>query len=397
MIVKYFACNLYGKHIRGSCKYDELDELKNKLEEKGYFIYKTFDKKLLHKMFFVKPSMRSIMLFCDKLSMMLSAGISISKCFNNLEMQTKSIFFKPILSDIKKGILQGNSLYCSMNKFKKVFPDYMIEMVNIGEESGKLEDVLKELSKYYEQTYKIYSNIRSAMVYPAITFVTAVFVITFLITSVLPQFLDVLTMNNGKIPFTTQIMINIFNFLKKYFVEIILIQIPILFLAYRCSKNSKVKHILDKIKINIPYLSRTYNNILMLKIAFSMNVLSISGVNILKSLKITSNTIKNSIINEKINNAVEKVRAGESINSAFEKEKIGNELFISMIKTGEETGNLDVIFNKLKIMLEEEVNRSLKTIVSVIEPLTIILLSFFIGIFVIAAIMPIFNIMDSIS
>lgn len=398
MIVKYSACNLYGKHIRGRCKYDNLDELKNKLEKEGYYIYKTSNnKKFLHRLFFIKPGTHSIMLFCSKLSIMISSGISISNCFNNLEMQTKNIFSKSILNGIKRGVLEGNSLYDSMSRFKEVFPNYMIEMIRVGEESGKLEEILKELSKYYEQIYKMHSNVKSAMIYPVITFVTAVFVIIFLVTSVLPQFLDVLTMNNGKIPFSTQIMINIFSFFKNYYIEIVLVQISILFAVYRGFKNIKVKHILDSIKIHIPYLSKIYNNILMLKIAFSMSILSISGINILKSLEITSKTIRNRIVNEKINNSIEKIKSGESINSAFEKEKIGNELFISMIKTGEETGKLDLIFKKLKIMLEEDVNRSLKIMVSFIEPFTIILLSFFIGIFVIAAIMPVFNIMDSIS
>lgn len=367
--VKYSALNFKGKFIKGSC----------------------------NKLFFMKPSISTIAILCSKLSIMFSSGISIPKIFENMEIQTRNIYLKPVLKDIKYEILCGKSLYYSMKKFSEIFPEYMIEMIGVGEESGKLEEVLKELSKYYEQQHKIYSDLKSALIYPVITFITAICVVIFLMSSILPGFIDLLTLSNIEIPPITKLVINIFDFSRRYIIQIIGANVITIFFMYRYSKSSKGMHLIEMIKKGVPYFGKIYNQILLLKIVSSMNILNFAGVNILKALYITGKTLENNIMNEKINSCIERIKAGESINTAFSNEKIGNQLFISMIEIGEETGQLDLMFGKLKLIYIHNVKRSLNTGIKVIEPIIIIFLSIFIGAFVIAAIMPIFSIMDSIS
>lgn len=396
-IIKYSALNLQGENIKGSCEYDSLHEVKKKFREKGFYIYKTSNKVQLRKILFTRPGFMEISLLCNKMSIMMESGIGISKIFMMLERQSNNAALRAALYDIKLQVMQGKSLYSSMKKFSSIFPGYMLEMIGVGEEAGNLEKVLKELSKYYEHQYKIQSGIKSALVYPVLTFVISICIIVFLMNNIIPQFINILQSNKAEIPVITKLVINAFDFLKGYFMFITSGMILFIFTVYKFSTSQKGKYILDTVKINMPYFGKLYNEILMLKIASSMRILNISGVNILKSLYITSKTLESSIMNKKMLASIEAVKSGESIGSAFGKSGIGNEMFIYMIKTGEEAGKLDYIFNKLEEIFCEDVYRSLKSMVRITEPVIIIFLSFFIGFFIMAAIMPVFNIMDSFS
>ncbi|MCH3964168.1 MAG: type II secretion system F family protein [Clostridium sp.] len=396
-IIKYSALNLQGENIKGSCEYGSLDEVKKKFREKGFYIYKTSNKVQWRKILFTRPSFMEISLLCNKINVMMESGIGISKIFMMLERQSNNAALRDALSDIKLQVMQGKSLYSSMKKFSSIFPGYMVEMIGIGEEAGNLEKVLKELSKYYEHQYKIRSGIKSALVYPALTFVISICIIVFLMNNIIPQFINILQSNKAEIPVITKLVISGFDFLKSYFMFITSGVILFMLIVYKFSTSQKGKYILDTVKINIPYFGKLYNEILMFKIASSMRILGISGVNILKSLYITSKTLESSIMNKKMITSIEAVKSGESISSAFEKSGIGNEMFIYMIKTGEEAGKLDYIFNKLEEIFGEDVYRGLKSMVRITEPVIIIFLSFFIGFFIMVAIMPVFNIMDSFS
>ncbi|MBV4415229.1 type II secretion system F family protein [Clostridium tyrobutyricum] len=346
---------------------------------------------------FMKPNISTVAILCSKFSIMFSSGIGISKIFDNIEIQTKNIYLKYILRDIKYEILCGNSIYYSMKKFRKVFPSYMIEMIGIGEEAGRLEDVLKELSKYYEYQHRIYSNLKSALIYPVITFTTAICIIIFLMSSIMPGFIDLLALNNAEIPLLTKLIIKIFEASKEYTFHIIIFIIIGIIAGYRYSKSIKGINTIEKIKLRTPYFGRIYNQIILLKIVSSMKILNFAGVNILKALDITSKTFNNNIMEKKMDSCVKRIKDGEGINSAFSNEKIGNELFVSMIEIGEKTGKLDLMFEKLQLIYIDNLKRSLNLLMKFVEPVMIVFLSIFIGIFVIAAIMPVFSIMDSIS
>ncbi|WP_446899340.1 type II secretion system F family protein [Clostridium sp. LBM24168] len=397
-VIKYSALNLYGKNIKGSCEYDKLDEVKREFRKKGFYIYKISNRIQWNKILCVKPSLMDISILCNKLNMMMESGIGISKMFMILEKQSHNSTLKNVLSNMKRQLMQGKSLYSSMKNFSNIFPYYMIEMIGVGEETGNLEKVLKELSKYYERQYKIYADLKSALIYPAITFIMSVCIIVFLMNNTIPEFINILQANSARIPAATKLIIDIFDFLKSYFMQIILMCIVLVFIIYKWSISHRGRYTLDIIKINIPYFGELYNKILMFKISSSMKMLSISGVNVLKALYITSKTLgRRSVMSKRIINSIDIIRSGESISSTFKKCKIGNEMFIYMIKTGEESGRLEYIFNKLEFIFYDDVYRSLKSMVKITEPIIIIFLSFFIGIFIMAAIMPIFNIMDSFS
>ncbi|OAA83289.1 type II secretion system F family protein [Clostridium ljungdahlii] len=336
-----------------------------------------------------------ISVLCSQLSVMLGAGINISGALDNLETQCNKNSLRLALKSIKEDVIKGESIHSSMTKFKNIFPDFMIEMIRVGETSGKLDEVLVKLSEYYEKKNNVISTIKASLIYPVVTLITSICIVMFLMIKIIPQFTDIIQSNGGRIPTLTRVVMYICQFLKLHYLQGIVITILILLLGYKFSKSSKGRKIRESIRFKMPYFNKIYNKMFVFKICSAMTVLSESGVNILKSLEITKNLIGSEIMSEKLEDSIKHIEQGESMSDALNKAKINDKLFISLIATGEETGKMDLMFAKLEKLFGSELDRYFEKATKVIEPMIIIILSLFVGIFIISALMPIFTIMDS--
>lgn len=397
IIFRYTAINLRGEKIRGECDEDNIEKLSLKLRNKGYFLldfktrYKTF-KELSCK----KITFQDLGVLCNGLGAMISSGIAISEALNITEELNNKKHIRESLHQIKRSVIKGETIYVSMKKFSNIYPIFMVEMIRIGEESGKLDEVLKKLSEYYEKQNKIFIKLRTAITYPLMVFITSIFIITFLMMKIIPQFIEIITASGGEIPFITKMILGFYTYLKMNLVTINIILLLIFFLIYSYSKTRNGEFNLDRLKTRIPVFRKFYNKLLMSKFATVMGMLMTSGFTILKSLEIAKNILANKFIESKIINSIEDIKRGEDIYYSFKKQGIGNNLFLSLVKTGEEIGDLNNMLLKAGKIFENDVEDNLKKIVTFIEPVTILFLAFFIGTFVIAALMPVFSIMDAI-
>ncbi|MFL0196876.1 type II secretion system F family protein [Clostridium sp. WILCCON 0269] len=342
-----------------------------------------------------RPNILDISILCGQLSLMLSTGISVFKALDTLEIQCNKISLRLALNTVKEDVIKGKSIHRGMERFKKVFPVFMVEMIKIGEESGRLDEILKKLSFYYEKQYNVISSIKTSLIYPALILITGVFIMLFLMTKIIPTFTDIIISSGGEIPILTKVVIRSCEFLRLHYMKIFMVLILMLVLLYKFSKNTKVKRILENIKIKTPYFGNIYNNLIIFKICSSMSILMKSGINIVKGFKITSKLLENRVIAEKIQHCVKYMEQGESIYDSLNKAQINNKMLLSLINTGEETGEIDMIFSKLEELFRSQMDRYFKKLTKIIEPIVIVFLSLFVGTFVIAALMPIFSIMDS--
>ena len=336
-----------------------------------------------------------ISVLCSQLSIMLGSGINISRVLDNLETQCNKSYLRLALKSIKEDVNKGQSIHSSMAKFKNIFPNFMIEMIRVGEASGKLDEVLAKLSEYYEKKNNIISTMKACLIYPVVTLITSICIVMFLMIKIIPQFTDIILSNGGKVPALTRVVMYICQFLKLYYLQEAAIIILSLLLIYKFNRSSRGRKIRESIKSKIPYFNKMYNKMFIFKICSAMTVLSESGVNILKSLKITKNLIGSEIMAERLENSIKYIEQGESMSSALNKAQINDKLFISLIDTGEETGKMDLMFAKLEKLFGSELDRYFEKATKIIEPMIIIILSLFVGIFIISALMPIFTIMDS--
>ncbi|MEY8762301.1 type II secretion system F family protein [uncultured Clostridium sp.] len=394
-IVRYSAINIQGEKVRGRCEGYEFVELKSSLKEKGYYIYDRSIVKSHRKIFFKKPNMMDISVLCSQLSIMLSAGIPVSKVFDELENQYGTSSAKYILKAVKEEVIKGKNLYESMAQFKHAFPVFMINMVKVGEESGRLDEIFKKLSEYYEKCYSVISSIKTSLIYPAVTLAVSVFILLFLMIDIVPQFIDIIISNGGEVPALTKIVMFSCQFLGDHCLQILGAFVLICIVYCRFRKKSKVVNAVENIKIRIPYFNKVFSDLTIFKICSSMAILTSSGVNIIDSLKITGELLGNNILSGKIEESIKYIEGGEDVCGALKRAGIDDKLFLSLVKTGEDTGNMDGMFLKLEQLFGSKLDRYLKKMTKIVEPLIIICLSLFVGIFIISALMPIFSIMDS--
>ncbi|OFI07575.1 type II secretion system protein F [Clostridium acetireducens DSM 10703] len=396
-IYKYKAKNLKGEILKGCIHCENEKELLFLIKQKGYFCLQS-SKLIKFNIDIRKPNKKDIFIMCRQFYIILSSGLSIWKALDIISIKCKNKYIKYSLKNIKEDIIKGYKFYNSIKKFDYIYPEFLIEMIGIGEESGNIEKIFKDLSEYYENMYKIELKFKNSMIYPSIVCFVSIFVIAFLMIKILPQFVDILSTLGGNLPKSTYRLMCIFEFIKGklFLLTFILILIIMFFKFLRKNKDLKTFTILDNFKLKIPLIKNLYKKIVLLKFSKSMNLLIKSGFSIIKSLYISSNIVNNVYISDSIKNAIYNIEKGFSLSDALKSTNIFDDLFVSMIIVGEESGKLEEIFLNVSFIYENDIKENLKILSSFIEPVLIIILSVIIGTITISLIMPILNIMDCI-
>ncbi|MCT8976050.1 type II secretion system F family protein [Clostridium sp. CX1] len=393
-IFRYEAVNLRGEKIKGHYDYS-IEELNLLLKKRGYFLCSVEKrKKDLKEIGLKKPSSRDFSNLCRILGSMITVGIPIPKVLSITEELSGNVLLKRSLKEIGRYVSKGQSIYESMKTFGNIYPIFLLEMIRIGEESGRLDLILKQLSEYYENEHKIFTKIKTALTYPLIVLILSIFVSVFLMVKIVPQFIDILNLTGGEVPFITKVVLSVCSFFKRNFLVISFTNLIIIILILRFSKTSTGKGFIAKVKLTTPLVDRIYNKAMLARFSMAMGMLLRSGINVVKSLEITTSILENRIIEQRIQNTIEQINKGDGIHSSFVKAKVGNNLFLSLVYTGEEIGNLDYMFLKIGELLAQDVEQSMKKIIIFIEPVAILILTMVIGTFIITALSPVFSIMD---
>ncbi|NMM61395.1 type II secretion system F family protein [Clostridium sp. P21] len=333
---------------------------------------------------------------CNNLSEMIASGLQISEVFNMVCTESRKEVIKESMHNVQRNIERGETIYESIKKFSNIYPLFMIQMIKIGEESGKLEIVLKELSEYYAKRHKTFNKIKAALSYPIMVLITSILMLTFLMMKIVPEFTGILSSTGGNIPILTSTILWFFTFFKDKFFITNLVLIIAMFILYKFSKTFKGKIYFDRLKLSFPIIGNIYSKFLVSEFSKSLALLISAGIPIIKALDICVSTIQNKVLEQKVQNSIRNIRKGESIYVSFKKQGIGNPTFLNLIRIGEICGTLESMLFKISSIFEYEVEDRLKKMVNFIEPVTILILAVFIGVVVVGALLPIFNITDSI-
>lgn len=366
------------------------------LREKGYFIVKYKSEHILKQFFLKKVNNDDLALLCSSLSMLLDSGVSISEALKLCKSQQSKIKLIESLESIRVGVLQGESLYNSMNNFKSIYPEFLMKMVYLGEESGTLQTILKELSDYYEKQNEIGKKITTSLTYPIIVLVVSILSISFLMIKIVPQFLKTLTDLGGELPIITKVLFLICTCLQKNIIFILILGIMLCFFLAYITKKTKVKILIDEYKLKIPIINLMYSKIIMCRFSRSMSLLLGSGLPVTNCIETASAILENKFIEEKLKTSLIDINEGKSIYNALKKCQVFNPIFLSIINVGEESGRLEEILKKLAEISENDLKENAEKLVKFIEPAVILFLSGFIGLIIVSIMLPIFNIIDGL-
>ncbi|MDK0819822.1 type II secretion system F family protein [Clostridium perfringens] len=399
-IFKYKAINSEGQRIEGSQSADSESQIREMLLSNQYYplsIEKENSKSKKSFSFNSKVKLKDIAVFCRQFYVMLDSGLSIGKALNILIEQCEKPKLREALIGVNGELKRGETLASSMRKRKDVFPNLLTSMIDAGERSGNLDIILKRMAEYYEKETKIRGKIKSAMIYPIVLGVVAIIAITFILTFVMPTFVQMFEENNVDLPMSTKMVLGTSKMLGKYGIIIFLILVTVIILLGKYLKSEEGQYKLSSINLKIPVIKKLTQKIIVSRFTRTMGIVSSSGMSLVTSIEIVASVVGNKIAEKELLKVKEKVLKGEGLGDSIMNIKIFPPMLASMVKIGEEAGSLDSILDKTADFYDDELEREIKTATALIEPSMIVLMGIIIGFLLISILTPMFKMYNSIS
>ncbi len=346
--------------------------------------------------FFNRVKLRDIVVFARQLSVMISASVPIVQALRILTRQTENVTLKIIISEIADEVDGGAKLSSALARFPQVFSDFFIHMIRSGETSGKLDETLVYLADEEEKDYDLHSKIRGALIYPAFILSGMVVIGTAMMIFVIPQLTSIILESGVELPLSTRVLIAISTFMKTKWWLILLAVIAVAF-AYRAYvKTEKGKYRLDRIRLRLPVFGAIFRKIYITRLARSLATLLQSGVPLTRSLEIVADIVGNKVYRQLTLNAIKEVEDGNPLSTTFATSPLVPAMLGQMMNVGEQTGRLDYILAKLSDFFSKEVENAVTSLVTLIEPLVLVLLGLAVGILVSAILLPIYSISSAV-
>ncbi len=334
---------------------------------------------------------KDIVIFSRQFSVMISADVAVVQSLKILIEQTANLKFKIIVSEIADEVDGGSKLSDALAKRSKVFSNFYVSVIRSGETSGKLDEALNYLADEMEKDYDMMSKIKGAMIYPIFVSGGLLVVGTVMMVYVVPKLTDILTETGTELPLTTKILIGTSGFMSESW-WIILIFLVIFFTAFRLYiSKPKGRKQFDYLKLKLPIFGRLLQLIYLVRFTRSMQTLIIGGVTISKSLEVTSDVVGNEIYKQLINSTIKEVEEGNSISNVFLSSKEIPKMVSQMLAVGEKTGKIDVILERITDFYSREINNIVANLMTLMEPIIMVVMGVAVGIMVAAIILPMYN------
>jgi type IV pilus assembly protein PilC len=344
-----------------------------------------------------KVSPKEIVVFTRQLSTMIDAGLPLVQGLEVLASQQKNKTFKKVLQDTKSDIESGSTFADALKKHPKQFDRLFCNMVAAGETGGILDDVLKRLADYMEKALRLKRKVKGALTYPIIVLSISALVIGVILIFVIPVFEQMFANFGSALPVPTQMVVNLSNFIKSYFLLIIGVLVVMVFLFKKYYNTEKGRRVVDRLILRFPAFGPLLKKVAVAKLTRTLGTLINSGVPILETLNVAAGTAGNKIVEEAIYNVRSSISEGGTIAQPLGESGIFPAMVVQMISVGETTGALDQMLNKIADFYDEEVETAVDALTSMIEPFMIVFLGGTVGSIIIAMYLPIFKMAGVVS
>ena len=343
-----------------------------------------------------KIKLKDISLFCKQMSVMLESGIPLNNAVDILEQQATSKNLKSSLKIVSKSLKEGSQLSKAMLDQEGMFPDLLIRMVQAGEKTGKLDEVLEKMSEHYNKELKTSRQIRGAMIYPAVLAFLAVAATLVLLYVVIPNFSGIFEQSGVALPLPTRIVLAASNFVQSYWYILFggVGLLVFLFLRYRSTEAGRYQ--LDQLKLKMPVVKGPMQKIVTARFASTLATLTSAGIPLVEAIDSAAATTNNAVVIDKLRIANEGLQKGERLTGMLTSTGLFPPMMLSMVKIGEESGSLESMLNKTSDFYEEELEAAIKQLLSLLEPAMIIVMGIIIGGIVASVMLPMFEIANAV-
>lgn len=401
-IYNYTAKTAKGEVVEG--KFDASDEnmVISLLRSKSYFPLNieevTLAKKDVKFNLSKKIRMRDLAVLCKQFSTMIDAGVSVAGSLDMLNKQTENTNLASVLGKVYDEVQKGKTMSETMLQYPDVFPIVMTSLIEVGEVSGTLDLVLERLSNHFEKENKTRQKIKTALTYPAVIGMIALVMVSGMILFIVPNFVNMFAMFGSELPLPTKILIKVSDTAKNgYFLigtAISLYIITYMFKKFKRTKGGKL--ILDNIIVRMPLVGKNVKKILASRFTRTMSSLLKTGVPLIQALEVTDKVVNNQIVSNGLARVRDEVKRGSNLAGPLGTIDIFPPMVVQMISVGEEAGSVDSIMAKVADFYDDEVDVSISQLISIIEPVMMLFLALMIGSIVVAMILPIFSVYNSL-
>lgn len=339
---------------------------------------------------------KQLTLFTRQLATLIGAGLPLVRALYVLERQQKSGALKDTIRGLAEQVEGGGSFSEALLRHPKSFSPLYVNTIKAGETGGVLELVLSRLAEFAEKTQRLNSRVRAALIYPALVLTMAISVLFFLITFIVPKFMDIFKEMGVPLPLITRVLLAISEFARnRWFIGVAII--IALIITYRILyRLPKMRMFFDKIKLRFPVMGPLTRKIAIARFSRTLGTLLSSGVPILQGLMVAKDTAGNEVIAHSIIEVHDSVREGETVAKPLLKAGIFPAMAVNMISVGEETGSLDQMLLKVGDVYDEEVDVTVTGLMSLLEPFLIIGMGMIVGFIVVAMFLPLFSLITAL-
>lgn len=389
--------NRYGDVVEGVRVARSVDELRLTLEREQITVMDISRKGIEIQIPFLqrgRVKLKELAVFSRQLSVLIDAELPLIQSLNIMAEQQKNKYFKKVIQEVRNDVEAGSTLNQALKKFPRVFDDLYCNLVASGEQSGSLDIMLRRVAEYLENIVKLRSQVRQAMIYPVAIITFAIIVVIFMMWKVIPVFASIYQELGAELPFLTAGVLALSRFVQNYIIFIFLGLIALVFLYRYVRRTPFGRKFFDRLYLRFPLFGNLLEKVGLSRVTRTLSTLLSGGVPMLEALRITSTTANNVIIEEHIMAARKQVSEGMSLTDALREQKRFPFMMIQMVGVGEATGTLDEMLGKLADFYDEEVEATVASLLSILEPILLIFVGGLVGSIVISMYLPIFNLLQ---
>ncbi|MCI0614174.1 type II secretion system F family protein [bacterium] len=383
---------------------DNEKHLRDQMEQQGYYVFGIERKlqattvvKSLLSLKRRKVSDKQFMIFNQELAALIHSGLPLLRSLELLMERVDNVEFSVILENVYQKVKSGTSLSESFSTYPEVFPRVYTASILAGEKSGTLEQVIRRYLTYMKISIAIRTKVVSSMIYPALLLLLSFGVIGVLVGYVIPKFTEFYSGFGGNLPVVTKVLIGVAGFVRSNSVLIAIVVVGSL-LAFRIyiKTSEKARIAVDRLKLRIPYIGALWTKFSISQLMRTLHTLLAGGIPLVNAIDVAASAVGNTLISKRLENVSQHVKEGDTLWSSLQQTNLITHMAIEMVKVGEETGSLEEMLRNISDFYDEEIDTSLTNVLSIIEPVMLIVMGMVIAVILLAMYYPLFTAITTI-
>lgn len=398
-LYRYTGLNSSGKTVSGVMDAEDQVKAKLSLKEKGVFLSEPIEESRapgrqvggLSSLWEGKPGLKDISSFTYQLKTLLSSGLPVVDALTALVDEEKNSRLRAVLAAVRDSVKEGEGIAVALSNHPDVFSDLYVNMVAAGDAGGMLEESLEHLSEHLERQERVSTRVKAAMTYPIFMALIGVIILSYLLTSVVPRVVTVFQDIGKALPVPTLILIGASGFFSGYWPLLLFMLAILSYGGYRFSKTVKGREAIEKFFDGLPYIGGALHAMYMARFGRTMEALLKGGIPLSKALEITGKAVGHIGLGKTLSGAERAIIEGSTLTRSIRDSALFPQSVISLISVGETGGNLEDVFARIGAAKEKELDGRLDTLLTLLEPMMILIMGLIVGFIVLAILLPIFE------